>query len=125
VQAIHVMPHQHVTRYQNKTKVPDYMKKEKRDKRKMREKKRRKKRRKERGVDWKKEEEMSWVGGIGGRSWVGGNAVRVRPWVETSCLADLAGLGLAGLGLAGQIRPTTSATIFFFYFFLLILLRWV
>jgi hypothetical protein len=85
VQAIHVMPHQHVTQYQNKTKAPDYespdyMRKEKRNKRKMREKKRRKKRRrKERGADCKKEEEMSWVGGTGGRPWVGGNAVRVWP----------------------------------------------
>jgi hypothetical protein len=71
VQAIHVMPHQHVTQYQNKTKAPDYMRKEKRNKRKMREKKRRKKRRrKERGADRKKEEEMPWVGGTGGRQWV-------------------------------------------------------
>jgi hypothetical protein len=90
VQAIHVMPHQHVTQYQNKTKAPDYwesdyLRKEKRNKRKMREKKRRKKQRKERGADRKKEEEMPWVGGTCGRPWVGGKAVRVWPWGWKRC----------------------------------------
>jgi hypothetical protein len=47
----------------------------------MREKKRgKKRRRKERGADWKKEEEMLWVGGTGGRLWVEMKGEEERVW---------------------------------------------
>jgi hypothetical protein len=73
VSIIHHLPLQYRTHYQNKTKPPDYMRKEKRKKRKMRE--RREGRNKKGGREvqthgWKKEEETLWVGGTRGRPWV-------------------------------------------------------
>jgi hypothetical protein len=100
VPTIHHLPPKHETYYQNKTKPPDYMRKEKRKKRERREGRSEERRREVQTHGRKKEEETSWVGGIGG-----------RPWMETSWVCKpttglgLFDLGLAGLGFTGHRDP--------------------
>jgi hypothetical protein len=70
VPTIHLLPPQHGTHYQNKTKTPNYMRKEKRKMRDRREGRNEEGRREVQTHCRKEEEEKPWVGGIGGRLWM-------------------------------------------------------